>query len=181
MITSIVHFLCAAACLLLFCPQSGGAEMSQLNEHEVKAAYLYNFAKYVDWPTTSLPRESTSLTMCIAGKSPLNDVIETLAGKTVKNRRLAIRQLSKTEDPGDCNILFINTAAKTSLSHVLTSSPPRAILTISDSKGFAAAGGMIELVPVRDKIRFEINNRTAQNAGLRISSHLLRLATTVIE
>lgn len=181
MLNSLVHLLLVIAYLLLFSTQASWAGSGQLSEYEIKTAYLYNFAKYVDWPTASLPRESTSLTMCIAGKSPLNDVMETLAGKTVKNRRLAIRQLSRIDDLGDCNILFINAAAKTSLSHVLTSSVPRAILTISDSKGFASAGGMIELVPVRDKIRFEINNRTAQNAGLRISSHLLRLATTVIE
>src|SRR5512133_180711 len=181
MITPIRHVLFALACLLLCYPHTGWTETGQLNEHEVKTAYLYNFAKYVEWPQTALPRENTALTMCIAGKGPLNEVIETLAGKTVRNRKLVIRQLSKSEDLNECQILFINTVMKPSLTHLLTASAPRSILTISDIKGFAAAGGMIELVPVRDKIRFEINNRAAQNSGLRISSHLLRLATTVIE
>ena len=89
--------------------------------------------------------------------------------------------MSKSDELNECQILFINSVMKPSLAHLLTASAPRSILTISDSKGFAAAGGMIELVPVRDKIRFEINKRSAQNANLRISSHLLRLATTVIE
>jgi hypothetical protein len=167
--------------LILFCTQSGWADSNQLNEHEVKAAYLYNFAKFVDWPATAFRRENSSLVICIVGKSPLNDVIESLAGKTIKNRRLVIRQFSRIEDLSECNILFINAAVKTPHTQLLASIAPRSILTVSDGKGFAAAGGMIELVPVGDKIKFEINNRAAQLVFLHISSHLLRLAATVIE
>jgi hypothetical protein len=164
-----------------FCPQAGWSESGQLNEYEVKAAYLYNFAKYVDWPTAVLPRENTSLTICIVGKSPMNEVIESLAGKTIKNHRLVVRQFSRIEDLSECNILFVNAAVKSSLAQILASIAPRSILTVSDGNGFAAAGGVIEFVPVGDKIRFKINNRAAQHVNLRISSHLLRLATTVIE
>lgn len=179
----LTQVLCVMACLalMLFCPQSGWAESSKLDEHEVKASYLYNFAKYVEWPAAAFPRENSPLTICIVGKSPLNEVIESLAGKTIKNRRLVIRQFSKIEDLNECQILFINATVKTSLTQLLVSIAPRPILTVSDSKGFAALGGIIEFVPVADKIRFEINNRAAQHVNLRISSHLLRLATTVIE
>jgi hypothetical protein len=168
-------------CLTLFCPHAGWAESSQLNESEVKASYLYNFAKYVEWPASAFPRENTPLTICIVGKSPLNEVIESLAGKTIKNRRLVVRQFSKIEDLNECNILFINASVKTTLPQLLAAIAPRSILTVSDCKGFAAAGGVIEFVPVGEKIRFGINNRAAQHVNLRISSHLLRLATTVID
>jgi len=181
MLKFILHSILMLAGLLVCCTPSGWAESKHLNEYEVKAAYLYNFAKYVDWPASTPRRENASLTICIVGKSPLNDVIETLAGKTIKNRRLVIRQFSRIEDLSECNILFVNAAVKTSLTQLLASISPRSILTVSDCKGFAAAGGMIELVPAGDKIKFDINNRAAQLVNLRISSHLLRLATTVLE
>jgi len=177
----LARSLLMLAGLILLCQQSGWAESSQLNEYEIKAAYLYNFAKFVDWPVAAQRRENTSLTICIVGKSPLNEVVESLAGKTIKNRRLVIRQFSRIEDLGECQILFINASAKTSLTQLLAALGPRSILTISDCKGFAAAGGIIELVPFGDKIKFEINHRAAQNVNLHISSHLLRLAMTVIE
>jgi hypothetical protein len=175
------QFLLVLAILILFCPQTGRTESSQLSEYEVKAAYLYNFAKFVEWPAASFPRDSTPLTICIVGKSPINEIIESLTGKTIKNRRLVIRQYSKIEDLGECQILFINAAAKTSLTQLLTATSSRAILTVSDSKGFVSSGGTIEFVPAGDKIRFEINNQTALRGNLKISSHLLRLATTVLE
>lgn len=179
--TYFVRFLLVLACLILVRPQSSQAESSKLNEYEVKAAYLYNFAKFVDWPAAAFPRENTPLTICIVGKSPLNEVIESLAGKSIKNRRLVIRQFSKIEDLNECHILFINAAVKSSLSQIVASIALRPILTVSDSKGFAATGGIIEFVPVGDKIRFKISNQAAQHVNLRISSHLLRLATTDTE
>lgn len=181
MIKNFAYSTLVLACLALFLPHAGWADSAQLNEHEIKASYLYNFAKYVEWPATALSRESSSLTICIVGKSPLNDVIESLAGKPIKNRRIVIRQFSRVEDLSECNILFINASAKGSLTQILSSISSRSILTVSDCTGFAAAGGAIEFVPTGDKIRFKINNRAAQHVNLRISSHLLRLATTVIE
>jgi hypothetical protein len=181
MIKFLLHFIFMMACLSLFCPPAGWSESSQLSEYEVKAAYIYNFAKYVEWPAASVSRESSSLTICIVGKSPMNEVIESLAGKAIKNRRIVVRNFSRIEDLGECNIVFINATVKTSLNQLLASMAARPILTVSDSKGFAAAGGMIEFVAIGDKIRFEINNRAAQQVNVRVSSHLLRLARTVIE
>jgi len=177
----IMHALLTVACLTLFCPDAGKAETVKLSENEVKASYLYNFAKYVEWPAAVFPRENSPLTICIVGKSPMNEVIESLAGKSIKNRRLVIRQFSRIEDLSDCNILFINATVKTSITQILASATSRPILTVSDQNGFAAAGGMIEYVPVGSKIRFKINNRAAKQVNLQISSHLLRLSTTAME
>jgi hypothetical protein len=181
MIKSLVYSMLVLVCLTLLTPQSARAELSKLNEYEVKAAYLYNFTKFVEWPAAASTRDNSPLVICIVGKSPLNEVIESLAGKTIKNRRLVIRQFSRIEDLSECNILFINAAVKTSIGQILSSVTSRPILTVSDSKGFAAAGGNIEFINVEDKIRFKINNRAAQQVNIKISSHLLRLATTVIE
>ena len=181
MIIFLVRSLLVVICLMLSCPPVSRAESGKLTEYEVKASYLYNFAKYVEWPTSAFSRENTPLTICIVGKSPLNDVIESLAGKTIKNRRLVVRQFSRVEDLNECHILFINAAVKTPLAQIVTSMASRPILTVSDSKGFAAEGGIIEFVPVGEKIRFAINNRVALQMHLKISSHLLRLAAPVIE
>lgn len=181
MIKSVAYFILVMTCLALVAPHTGWAESGKLNENEIKAAYLYNFAKFVDWPAATIPRENSPLMICIIGNSPLNEVIESLAGKSIKNRKLVIRQFSRIEDLNECNILFINASANKSLAQILVSIAPRAILTVSDHTGFAAAGGIIEFIPLGDKIRFKINNRAAQHVNLRISSHLLRLATTVID
>jgi hypothetical protein len=173
--------LLLVACLMLFSPRQAWTESGNLSENEVKAAYLYNFAKYVEWPSSAFPRDNTPLTICIVGSGPLNDVIETLAGKTIRNRRLVIRQFSRIEDLSECHILFISSSLKSPLNQILTTAAARSILTVSDSKGFTAAGGMIEFIQVAGKIRFVINNRAAQSASLQISSHLLRLATTPVE
>lgn len=167
--------------LVLFSPPSAGADSDRLNENEVKAAYLYNFTKYVEWPAASFNRENTPLIICILGNSPMNEVIETLSGKTVRNRRLVIRHFSRIEDLSECQVLFINASVKSPLTQILSAAASRSVLTVSDSRGFAASGGIIELVQVGGKIRFIINNRAAQSASLQISSHLLRLATTVLE
>jgi hypothetical protein len=180
MIKSFKYYI-VVAIMMLISPHFGWAESSQLNEYEVKAAYLYNFAKFVEWPVAVLPREDTPLNVCIAGKSPINDTIDSLAGKTVKYHRLVIRHLSRADDLSECQILFVNASQKISLPQILAAAASRTILTVSDSKGFSAAGGIIEFVQVGDKIRFEINKRASRQVKLQISSHLLRLATNVIE
>lgn len=157
------------------------AENNKLDEYEVKASYIYNFAKYIDWPSSSLPQESTTLIFCIIGNSPLNQVMQSLTGKSVKNRRVSIRELAQVDELNGCNILFVNTSMKAHLNRILASAPSRSLLTVSDDKGFAAAGGIIEFIPVGDKIRFQINHKSARQSNIKISSRLLSLATAVIE
>lgn len=178
----LLRAVLVVVCLAFLSLRSAWAiEPGGLSENEVKAAYLYNFAKFVDWPSTAFPRENTPLIICIVGTSQLNEVIESLSGKTVRSHRLVIRHFSRIEDLSECHILFINSSVKTPLSQLITSAAARSILTVSDSKGFAAAGGVIEFMPVGGKIRFQINNRAAQLATLQVSSHLLRLATSIVE
>lgn len=181
MIRFFAHNILITAVAVLLPLQTAMAETVRLDEYEVKAAYLYNFAKYVDWPAAALPNENTTLNFCIIGNSPMNPVIQSLAGKSVKNRKVSIREITQIEDLGGCNILFVNTAMKAQLHRILSSTVTRSILTVSDDRGFATAGGIIELMPVSEKIRFQINHRSARQSNLKISSRLLNLATTVIE
>ena len=181
MIRFFAHSILLTAVLTLLPLQNVMAETGRLDEYEVKAAYLYNFAKYVDWPLSALPNENSALNFCIIGNSPMNPVIQSLAGKSVKNRRVSVREITQIEELNGCNILFVNASMKAQLHRILAAAPSRSLLTVSDDRSFAAAGGIIEFIPAGEKIRFQINHRAARQSNLKISSRLLSLATTVIE
>ena len=144
-------------------------------EYQVKAAMLYNFAKFVEWPTESLPGDSR-ITFCIAGKTPLNGSIQPMQGKPVKGRTVSIRQINRSEDVASCQILFIPQTEQARMSAYLQQAALNSILTVSDLERFTASGGMIGFFVEENKVRFEINLEAAQKRRLQISSHLLNLA-----
>lgn len=178
MIRYIAHLLLPAVLLLLLSPVPSLAEGKLLDEYEVKAAYLYNFAKYVDWPVNSISANAT-MNYCIMGSGPMSSPIRSLEGKFARNRRVTVRELNQNDNIGGCHVLFINEAHSGQLPHILAATT--GVLTVSDDKGFATAGGIIEFIPVGGKIKFMINHRSARQANLRVSSRLLSLATKVIE
>ena len=169
------------ASLLFIGPHSAWPETNQTSEYQVKAAYLYHFAKFVEWPSDTTANVSPTLTVCVLGKSPFGDALNTISGKTVRGRRVVITFIKTIDDLKECDILFVSMSEKAKLGQILNSVASRSILTISDIKGFAAAGGMIGFVSVSDKVRFEINQRASQRSYLRISAQLLKLATIVTE
>ena len=156
------------------------AESGQASEYQVKAAYLYHFAKYVEWPADTAGRPSAPLTIAVLGKSPIGGALGAISGSTVKNRRVVIVFITRVEELQGCDILFVCASERTKLDRILASVASRPILTVSDIRGFAAAGGVIGFVSAHDRIRFEINHRASQRNGLVISSQLLKLATDVI-
>jgi hypothetical protein len=145
------------------------------DEYKVKAAMVYNFAKFVEWPANSFGGDNR-ITYCIAGKSPLIGIMLNLQGKEVKERTVFVRHIDSPNDLSGCQLLFIAQSEKARLSSYLQQSNHHNILTVSDLELFAASGGMIGLTEVEKKIRFEINQETAQKQGLKISSHLLNLS-----
>ena len=167
----------------LLCLSSAAAATGthQSAEYRLKAAYLYNFAKFIEWPADAQGRSALPLTICVLGKSPIADTLDVVAGKTVHNRRIDICYLDRIEDMKACDVLFIGTSESARLVGILAQVGERSILTVSDIKGFALTGGMIGFVFVNDKLRFEINQRASQNSGLRISAKLLKLAAKVLE
>lgn len=158
------------------------AQSSRLDENEVKAAYLYNFVKYVEWPVTTSAQENSTLYFCVIGNAPFNaSVMTSLAEKPLKNRKVSIKELTFDDNISHCDLLFINSQVRNNLTNILKSATENSILTVSDIKGFATTGGIIEFIMINNKIRFRINNRSARMSNLKISSHLLNLATSVIE
>ena len=166
--------------LLLCLPSPGRTETEQAGEYQVKSAYLYNFAKYIDWPAEGSVNSGT-FTICILGKSPFGNALGAIAGKSVRGKHVAVTYINRIEDLKECQILYIAASEKGNLSQILATVASRPILTVSDTRRFATSGGAIGFVIVNDKIRFEINQRIAHRAGLRISAQLLKLATTVTD
>ena len=165
--------LLAAVLLLLACRVPATAqEVTVTAEYRVKAAYLYNFVKFVEWPA----QQSSVLTICVAGRNPFGTVLEELVrGEVVSGRRLESRVIPGPE-PG-CHALFVPQGANTPAYLQAVRGQP--ILTIGEERGFIESGGMARFFIDGGKVRFEINPRGAEQAGLRISARLLRLARIV--
>jgi hypothetical protein len=158
-----------------------GTEETTHSEYHIKAGYLYNFTKFVEWPAETMLRHST-FTLAVLGRNPFGNAIKALEGKPVQNRKLLIIYINSAREAKDCDMLFISAFEQGNMNDIITSlGSSHGILTISDADHFLQAGGIIGFVNVHGKVRFEVNYRAARQAKLQISSHLLRLATRVIE
>jgi hypothetical protein len=160
-------------------PPIAGAESPQAGEYQVKAAFLLNFAGFIDWPDDT--HSKNPFTIGILGRDPFEGAIDSLKGKTVKGRKVAIRRYDDPDEAQDAHILFISASEKRELPGILKALRNRPVLTIGDGKGFARSGVIITMVVQRKRVGFEINNHAAKQAGIRISSQLLKLAKEVIE
>lgn len=164
------------ASLLLCGPPRAWTETTQASEYLVKAAFLYHFAQFIEWPADVPGKVPPSLSICVLGKSPFGNALSTISGKKVRNRQVAITYLNQIEELKECDILFISTSEKAKLAQIMAAVASRPILTVSDIKRFVAAGGMIGFVSENDELRFEISQRAAQRSSLRVSAKLLKLA-----
>ncbi|OGR06099.1 MAG: hypothetical protein A2511_16590 [Deltaproteobacteria bacterium RIFOXYD12_FULL_50_9] len=144
-------------------------------ENAVKAAYLYNFAQFVDWPPDTWTSSSEPFNVCILGDNPFGRALETIHGKTIKMRKVSVVLIDKPSAVDHCQVLFISQSINRQVEQIIKQVDRRPILTISDMVDFVQAGGMIGLFTDEGRIQFEINNSAAEQAGLTISSHLLRL------
>ena len=155
------------------------AEMKDLSENQVKAAYLFNFAKYVEWPASAFSDPGAPLVIGIIGKSPFGEAIDSLAGRTAKGRKVQVRQSSRMDKLGGIQMLFIASSEKPRLREILGAVHNSSVVTVSDIKGFCDLGGMIGLMTRGEKVQFEVNIGNAERAGLKISSQMLKLAVSV--
>ena len=158
---------------------TGGVQASEFEEYAVKAAYLYHFAKYVEWPPETFATAAAPLTVCIAGADPFGDALTTLLGKQVENHPVEVRYLPGATGLEQCHLVFVSRAAQDQVKALLAKLARLPIVTVSDIDGFAEAGGMIGLVEAELRIRFRINLSAARQARLKLSSQLLKLATIV--
>lgn len=172
-------FLFALALLLLPSPSAVHANSRHAGEYQVKAAFILNFTNFIDWPDSSL--SSDAFIIGILGRDPFGGAIDSLNGKTAKGRKVVIRRYDDPGEAREADILFISDSEKRALPRILKALRNRPVLTVGDSQGFARSGVMIGMLLHGTRVGFEINNRAAHQAGIRISSRLLRLAGEVIE
>lgn len=160
-------------------PNEVQAEPFQAGEYQVKAAFLLNFANFVQWPQGSLGDDT--FIIGILGEDPFGNNTDSLKGKTVKGRRVVIKRYDDPEDAREAAILFISGPEQRSLPHIMKILKGHPVLTIGDHPKFCRSGVMINMHLLRKRVRFNINLTAAHQAGLEISSQLLKLAQEVIE
>jgi hypothetical protein len=147
------------------------------NEHELKAAFVYNFPKFVQWPDLCFTNSDMPFVIGVVGQGPAINGLKTLAReRKVIGHPLKVIQVQTAEDAKLIHLLFVAAGAEKEATPILSSIRESAVLTIGDTDKFAAAGGMITLVRDKDKIRFRINVESARHAGLTISAQLQQLA-----
>jgi hypothetical protein len=162
--------------LLLSAPMPLHAETTATQEYKIKAAFLYNFALYVEWPVDVFESGETPLIISVLGYNSFENALKTLQGKRFRNRSVIIKQISNIDQMENCHILFISRSEKIRLPEILRAAKKRPVLTVSDLDGFCKAGGMINFINLENKVRFDINLKAAQLGGLKIRTQLLRLA-----
>jgi hypothetical protein len=164
-----------AAFLIAVPPLAVGQEAP--SEYQVKAAYLFNFLKFVDWPADAFSDPLAPIIIGIAGDDPFGEaLLQIVLGKTVQDRDVIIRRYRPGEDLKGCQILFINASEIKRLPHLLDSLRGSSVLTVSDMDHFIEAGGMIQFKVENNRVRFSIDLQVAERARLKISSKLLAVA-----
>jgi hypothetical protein len=163
--------------LFAFIPASA---QTHPTEFQVKAAYVYNFGKFVKWPADAAPSTSP-FEICVLGRDSFATVLDlTVSGESIDRRSIAVKRISDPQEAVECNILFIGSSEESRLKAILTATQRMSILTVSDIPHFAERGGVIGFVTQEEKIRFEVNLGAAEQSHLALSSELLKVASRVI-
>jgi len=166
--------------LLLAYVSGAGAQASVPTEYQVKAAFLYNFAKFVEWPASRFPSAAAPLKICVFGQNPFGEGLrEITREKMVNGRKIEVSDVADVQQAKNCHVLFIAWPGRAQMRQILESLHGAGILTVGDSKSFIEQGGMINFVLENERVQFEVNPKAADQAGLKISSKLLSVAKSV--
>jgi YfiR/HmsC-like len=164
---------------MLVCASCVNAQKSNPTEYEVKAAYLYNFGRFVEWPA-KVSAASESFSICVLGDDPFGATLDaTIAGESINGKKVVLTRITKPQDAASCRILFISSSEESRLKEVLATLDKTSVLTVSDISQFTQRGGMIRFVTEANRVRFEVNLAIAEHAGLTLSSQLLKVAVSV--
>lgn len=156
------------------------AQQPKPSEYQVKAAYLYNFSRFVEWPGRPAAESSRPFAICVLGKDPFGSILDTtVSGQGAGPQNLVARRLTKPQDALACQILFVGDSEEGHLKEIMMVLGKANVLTVSDIPRFSERGGMIGFVLKGDRVRFEVNLTNAVNAGLAVSSDLLKVALAV--
>jgi hypothetical protein len=171
-ISILACFLALAAAL--------SAQIPRAPEYEIKAAFLYNFAKFVDWPSQAFADSSTPLRICVLGRNPFGDALDKIAqDKSISGRSIVSRQMQSPQEARFCHVLFVTGSEPQALKRALEQVRDLPVLTVGESEDFLGFGGVINFVLEKERVRFEVNLEAAGHHRLKISSKLLAVARVV--
>lgn len=194
----ITVVLLAAAFVMAVVPRAR-ADDAPSQEYKIKAAFLYNFLKFVDWPTDKKADPNKPITLGIIGKDPFGKAFEPVKDKKINDREVVIKRfksVAELKKPGKegeaeldkqsgelkkCHLLFICSSEKDGIEEILAAIKDRPVLTVADTEDFLKSGGIIKFVMEEQKVRFEISDAAAKRSKLQIRSQLLRLAKKVVK
>lgn len=153
-----------------------------ISEDQVKAAYLYNFAKFVEWPEGSFPDASAPIHLCVLNDPSIGTQLSQIVkDKQISGRSIAVVPIQNAEQGRGCQILFINSAQNWQVEHVIKVLQGASVLTVGEATGFVEQGGIVNFVIQNDQVHFQVNHRAATQSRLRMSARLLSVAKLVIE
>jgi YfiR/HmsC-like len=155
----------------------GYAQAQELPEYRLKAAFLYNFAQFTEWPADT----PSSLTLCVVGNDPFDKDLDSLAGRPVGQRLLAVKRRTGSEPLVGCQVVYIAPSLAAELPRLLATLKNKPVLTVADSPGAMRQGVALNMTVSNGRVNFEANLLAARAAGLNLSSRLLRLATEVVQ
>ena len=155
---------------------------AQPKEYEVKAAFLLNFARFVEWQPKAYADTNAALVIGIVGDDPFGEVLpQIVQGQTVQGRQIEIRHFTADEDFGVCHVLFLSRSVAAQTEEILRRLQNRSVLTVSEKEDFVRRGGVIGFAMVDNCVRFDINPKAAEAAELKLSSKLLAVARSVVK
>ena len=169
--------LCCSSAL----PDPAAAQTGPSTPYQFRALYLFNFAKYTEWPKESFADDAAPFVLGILGADPFGKDIDIIKGKSIKNRKLDVQYFSTAEEARDCHILFISPSEKDRLAEILRALQNSSILTVSEIEGFIDQHGMVNLAEEKmaeekKRLIFEINQAAAEKVKLKLDARLLQLA-----
>lgn len=153
-----------------------GADGSVVDEYQVKAAFLFNFAKFVEWPAQAPNASSDAIALCVFGKNPFGTALDGIAGKSIGNRKFVVREVSGAQQANKCHILFVAGSDRKRIRALLEEVKTSSMLTVGETEDFIGDGGIVSFRLKDARVHFEIDDAAAERAGLHISSKLLSLA-----
>jgi YfiR/HmsC-like len=182
----MVAFVCLVACCAILSalparanpPQSSAAP----SQSQISAAFIFNFAKFTEWPPAAFSDPATPLTVCFLGADDVRSAFQSIsAGKALNGRSVQVREVKPTGDVHDCQIVYIDSPNAALLAAVMKNARQCSALVIGSSDDFLARGGMIKLSVERNRMRFDVNVGATGRIKIHLSSKLLALARSVVD
>jgi len=166
-----IIFACLIACTI-----NAGASSA---DYKLKAAYIYQFTKFTNWPDASFDNNDSPIVICVLGDNPFDETLDDFPSRSSQNRSLKVKYLITSEKVKDCHVVFVSQSLENNLNKILLTLKKHSVLSVSDIDDFAKRGGIIGFVKKQRRIGIEINVMASKNNGVMLSSKLLEVSTLV--